>query len=168
MFSAPTVGFSCDPKDPERVSFERPVNMLVSFSGNDFKLVIFLVCIQWINWSSFILQSSTLKHPVAYSARVSFQLRRKSLYSTQHATIVAPYFVRLELRNLQCKTIIKFYLRIDSIAPSNFKYSSCAKRLQIKMINFRECCIYSCRYELYIKGCRSLNFHYLMIDGNKI
>ena len=141
--------------------------MLVSFLGNDFKLVIFLVCIQWINWSSF-MQSSTLKHLVAYSARVSFQLRRRYLYSTQHATIVAPYFVRLELRNLQCKTIIKFYLRIDSIAPSNFKYSSCAKRLQIKMINFRECCIYSCRYQLYIKGCRSLNFHYLMIDGNNI
>ena len=141
--------------------------MLVSFLGIDFKLVIFLVSIHWINWSSF-MQYSTLKHPVAYSARVSFQLRRRYLYSTQHATIVAPYFVRLELRNLQCKTIIKFYLRIDSIAPSNFKYSSCAKRLQIKMINFRECCIYSCRYELYIKGCRSLNFHYLMIDGNNI
>ena len=49
--------------------------MLVSFLGIDFKLVIFLVSIHWINWSSF-MQYSTLKHPVAYSARVSFQLRR--------------------------------------------------------------------------------------------
>ena len=53
------------------------------------------------------MQCSTLEHPVAYSARVSFQLRRISLHSTERATIVAHYFVRLELRNLQCKTIIK-------------------------------------------------------------
>ena len=62
------------------------------------------------------MQCFTLKHPVAYSARVSFQLKRRSLHSAAHATIVAHYFVRLELRNLQWKTIIKFYLRIYSIA----------------------------------------------------
>ena len=73
------------------------------------------------------MQCSTLQHPVAYSARVSFQLRRRYLHSTLRATIVAHYFVRLELRNLQCKTIIKFYLRIDSIVPWNFKYSSCGR-----------------------------------------
>ena len=138
--------------------------MLVSFLGIDFKLVIFLVSIHWINWSSF-MQYSTLKHPVAYSARVSFQLRRDicivhNMQLLLHLILCAWNCVTCNVKLSSNFTweLIRLRLEISSIVV--------VQRVEIKMINIRECCIYSCRYELYIKGCMSLNFHCLMIDDN--